>query len=118
MKIDELKNIKDWKEFKKKASGGKELIILKFSPICGLSLQAENIFQKWAGELQESSKLRLSKVNVITARRLSRQIARELNVNHESPQVLWLKTDLSIKWNASHYEIKEVEMDKKLNFSN
>jgi len=116
MKIDELKDINDWEEFKKEASKGKELIILKFSPICGVSLYAENIFQKWADELQESSKVILSKVNVITARQLSRQIARELNVTHESPQVIWLRTNLSVKWNGSHYEIKEAEMEKFLPF--
>ena len=118
MKINELKDINDWEEFKTKASRGKELIIFKFSPVCGVSFYAEKIFQKWADELHESSRVILSKVNVITARQLSRQIARELDVNHESPQVIWLRKDLSVKWNASHYEIKEAEMDKILTFSN
>ena len=118
MKIDKLKDINDWEEFKKEASSGNELIIFKYSPICGVSLYVENIFKNWADELQESSRLRLSKVNVTTARKLSLQIARELNVTHESPQMIWLRTDLSVKWNASHYEIKEAEMDKNLTNSN
>ncbi len=114
MKIDKLKDINDWEEFKREATAGNELIIFKYSPICGVSLYMNPIFQKWADELQESNKLRLSKVNVVTARQLSRQIAAELNVNHESPQVIWLRTDLSVKWNASHYEIKEAELKKNL----
>jgi bacillithiol system protein YtxJ len=114
MKIDNLKNINDWQEFKKEASAGNELIIFKFSPVCGISLYVENIFQDWADELQESSRLKLSKLNVISARKLSRHIAGELNVSHESPQVLWLKADLSVKWNASHYEINEMGMNKNL----
>lgn len=114
MKIDKLKDINDWEEFKRKAVEGNELIIFKFSPVCGVSFHAENIFKDWAVELQESNRLRLSKVNVVTARQLSRQIAAELNVNHESPQVIWLRTDLSVKWNASHYEIKEAELKKNL----
>jgi len=118
MKINKLKNIDDWEEFKSKAAEGNELIIFKFSPVCGVSLYADNIFQKWADELEDSNKLRLFKVNVITSRQLSRQIAAEVNVNHESPQVIWLRTDLSVKWNASHYEIKEAEMDKNLTNSN
>ncbi len=118
MKIVKLKNINDWEEFKKEAMAGNELIIFKFSPVCGVSFHAENIFKNWAVELQESSRLRLSKVNVITASKLSRLIAAELNVNHESPQVIWLRMDLSVKWNASHYEIKEAEMDKNLTNSN
>ena len=117
MKIEELKTRNDWEEFKSKASEESELIIFKFSPVCGVSFYVENIFQKWADELQESSKLRLSKVNVISARNLSRQIASELNVNHESPQVIWLKTDLSVKWKASHYEIKKVELDGNISTS-
>ncbi len=118
MKIIKLKNINDWEEFKKEASAGNELIIFKFSPVCGVSFYVQNIFQDWADELQESSRLRLSKVNVISARKLSQQIANELNVSHESPQVIWLSTDLSVKWDASHYEIKETEMNKNLTFSN
>jgi len=118
MKIIILKNINDWGEFKSKAAEGNELIIFKFSPVCGVSFYAENIFKDWADELQNSTRLRLSKVNVISARKLSQQIAKEFNVIHESPQVIWLKKDLSVKWTASHYEIKEAEMNKNLNFSN
>ena len=117
MKIIKLKNIDDWEEFKKEASAGNELIIFKFSPVCGVSFHAENILKNWADELQESNRISLSKVNVITAKKLSRQIAAELNVAHESPQVIWLRTNLSVKWNASHYEIKETKMNKNLPIS-
>jgi len=118
LKIVKLKNLNDWEEFKKEASAGNELIIFKFSPVCGVSLYIDTIFQKWADELLESNRISLSKVSVITAKKLSRQIAAELNVIHESPQVIWLKTNLSVKWDASHYEIKEAEMDKNLTNSN
>ncbi|MBT8387128.1 MAG: bacillithiol system redox-active protein YtxJ [Ignavibacteria bacterium] len=118
MKINSLKNINDWEDFKKKASAGYELIIFKFSPVCGISFYAESIFQDWADELQELRRIKLSKVNVISARKLSQQIAGELNVSHESPQVIWLNKDFSIKWNASHYEINKAEMDKNLTDSN
>jgi len=118
MKIIKLKNIKDWEEFKKEALDGNELIIFKFSPVCGVSFHAENIFEDWVDELHESIRLRLSKVNVISDRKLSQQIAVELDVDHESPQVIWLNKNLSVKWNASHYEIKEAEMNKNLTISN
>ena len=59
MKINKLKNVNDWEEFKKETSAGNELIIFKFSPVCGVSFYAENIFQDWAEKLQESSRLRL-----------------------------------------------------------
>jgi bacillithiol system protein YtxJ len=118
MKINKLKNINDWEEFKKETLAGNELVIFKFSPVCGVSFYAENIFRDWANGLQDSSRLSLSKVNVISARKLSQQIAAELRVNHESPQVIWLGADLSVKWNASHYEINKAEMDKNLTFSN
>ena len=117
MKINKLKNINDWEEFKKETLAGNELVIFKFSSVCGVSFYAENIFRDWADELQESIRLRLSKVNVISARKLSQQIAVELNVSHESPQVIWLRADLTVKWNASHYEINQAEMNKNLTFS-
>ena len=118
MKINKLKNISDWEEFKREASAGNELIIFKYSPVCGVSYYAENIFKDWVDELNDSSRLKISKVNVITAKKLSRQIGAELNVAHESPQVVWLRTNLSVKWNASHYEIKKEEMDKNRTNSN
>jgi len=118
MEIIKLKNKNDWEEFKSKAAEGNELIIFKFSPVCGVSYYAENIFNDWADKLQDSNKVRLLKVNVISARKLSQQIAEELNVTHESPQIIWLNMDLSVKWNASHYEIKEEEMNINLHLSN
>ena len=118
MKIINLKSINDWEKFKKEALAGNELIIFKFSPVCGVSFYAENIFKDWVDELQDSCSLSLSKVNVISARKLSQHIAKELNINHESPQVIWLNKDLSVKFNASHYEIKESSMNRNLSNSN
>ena len=83
MKIIKLKNIDDWEEFKREASAGNELIIFKYSPVCGVSYYAENIFKDWVDELNDSSRLKISKVNVITTKKLSRQIGAELNVVHE-----------------------------------
>ena len=118
MKIEDLIKEKDWKEFKDKASLGNQLIIFKFSPLCGTSLYAEKVFEKWASGLKESVKIKLSKINVVSARQLSRQIATEVNVIHESPQLIWLNTDLSVKWNASHHEINKEKLDKNLSIFN
>ena len=55
------------------------------------------------------------KINVINSRPLSRHIADELGINHQSPQVIWLTKNHEIKWHASHYDISTRNLSKKLN---
>lgn len=114
MKIEELESIKSWEQFKEKASAGNELIIFKYSPICGTSLYAENVFNSWAEKLKMENKIKISMINVIDQKQLSNHIAKELSVIHQSPQIIWLNNNLLLKFTASHLEINEDEMNKNL----
>lgn len=114
MKVKRLKQPGDWYEMKNLAARGVEIVIFKFSPFCSVSLHTESIFDKWAEGLQDRDQLSLAKINVITSKSLSRQIADELGVVHESPQVIWLNKNLEVKWEASHYEIDKPGLDNHL----
>ena len=91
-----------------------ELIIFKYSPICSISSSVEEDFDNWLSQLPKDKNISCVKVNVIDSRPLSRQIADELNVFHQSPQVIWLTNDKKVKWSASHYDISINSLSKNI----
>jgi bacillithiol system protein YtxJ len=78
------------------------LLILKKSPICPVSLAAEREFVHFVSELPEDPSLRFASVNVIGQRPVSRRIAEDTEVRHESPQVLLIGAGQKVLWHASH----------------
>ena len=107
-----IKSETDWQKLKENKIG--ETLLFKYSPMCGVSFSVERKFDKWLDEISESENLNCAKVNVITSRALSREIAVELNVPHESPQVIWLNKEGAVKWHASHHNITEEELNSNL----
>ena len=53
-------------------------------------------------------------MNVIFSKSLSRRIPKDLEVVHESPQVIWLDREMKVKFHASRYDINEEELNKHL----
>jgi len=106
-----IKSSEDWKNVK---GDEKETLLFKYSPVCGISYGVERKFNKWLEELSDKNSLNYARLNVITSRSLSREIADELNVRHESPQLIWLTEDGKVKWHASHYSITENELNSNL----
>ncbi len=112
--MKEMDDTKQWETFKKEMAATAELIIFKRSPICPISRRAEREFNRWADSLLKDVKLILVKVDVIAAKQLSRQIAAELKVVHQSPQVIWLTGPGEVKWHASHYAITVDNLNSQL----
>jgi bacillithiol system protein YtxJ len=78
--------------------GADVAVIYKHSPICGTS--------RWArGEVlafvESHPDTPVYEVNVVSSREVSQEIARRLEVTHESPQVIVIQ-DGAVVWNASH----------------
>jgi len=73
-------------------------LIFKHSPTCGLSDLAYTEVSLFADAHPE---LPVILVDVLEQRELSQQVAVELHVGHESPQVI-LVSDGRPLWNASH----------------
>ena len=114
VKIKILTNEKDWKELFNNSSNDFELIIYKFSPICGLSLLTDSIIDNWCNLQREKSNLVLLRVDVVNNRELSKKIADDLAIKHESPQIIWLEKNKELKFQASHYDITIEALNKKL----
>lgn len=93
----------------------KDIIILKYSPYCTISFVADNIVKLWFKRLDEKTDVRILKVNVISARSLSNEIAEKYKVKHESPQLFWLNKSGEIQWYGSHHKITEIILDDNLN---
>ncbi len=114
MEIIEIKNIDEWKNIKRETDGTSELIIFKFSPVCSISSSVEEDFKIWISGLSENTPVKCIKINVIDSRPLSRHIAEELKIQHQSPQLIWLAKSGGVKWHASHYDINPAELTELL----
>ena len=112
--VTQLNNLDEWESLKKEAEEKCELILLKVSPVCSISHSVENLFDKWYSEISENQKLKCAKVDVVNARPLSRHIADELSVFHQSPQIIWLDEKGKVKWSESHYSITRDELEAHL----
>ncbi len=109
-KIMRLIDSREWEQLKK-VNEDAELIIFKYSPICSISASVENDFDEWFARIADEQSVECAKVNVIESRPLSRQIADELSINHQSPQVIWLNKGGGVKWSASHYDINASSLE-------
>lgn len=77
------------------------ILVLKHSPRCSISQAAHHRVQKW---MESQSAGQVGLINVLTERELSRQLAGDWSVEHESPQVLWQNADGSVH-HTSHFGI-------------
>lgn len=114
MNIKQLHHISDWQEMVVQLGNTSEIVVIKTSPTCPISMSAERRFNQWAGTLPEEQPLILVKVDVKADRLLSQFIAEELHVKHESPQVIWLNLDNKVKWHKSHQDITEKALQAQL----
>jgi len=114
MEVINLSDKKEWKELIKNSSNDYELIIYKHSPICGLSHSVDIILGDWCKVHSDNNHIKVLKVDVILTKSLSRRIAKDLKIVHESPQLIWLDKEMKVKFHASHYDINEEELNKHL----
>jgi len=92
---------------------GNQLIIFKASPRCFTSLIIEKKFEDWYQENSDGN-LRLVKVNVITQRPLSIEIAGRYKIVHQSPQLIWIDQNEKVIWHGSHHSINTDVLDNLL----
>lgn len=114
MEIKKLNDKKEWKELFKNPPENREFIIYKHSPICPISHSADLVINDWCKSHSEKNNVAVFKVNVIFSKSLSRRIAKDLKIVHESPQIIWLDNKMRVKYNATHYDISAEELNKQL----
>ena len=88
-----------WEVFKAKPG---EKVLFKFSPRCPVSFAAEDEYRSWLEGLPEAPAFWIARIDVVAQRELTRAIAAEVGVRHESPQALWFGADGKVRWHASH----------------
>ncbi|MEX1212441.1 MAG: bacillithiol system redox-active protein YtxJ [Balneolaceae bacterium] len=77
-------------------------LIYKHSETCGVCLISKEELEKVVDEIAPTADLHV--VNVIVQRPVSLAIAHELDVRHESPQVILLKGG-KVLWSGSHWDV-------------
>ncbi len=114
MEFEKLSDKKEWKELIKNSSNDYEIIIYKHSPICPISHVTEEVINDWCNVHSDYNHIRILKVDVVFSKSLSRRIAKDLKIVHESPQIIWLDKEMKVKFHGSHYDITEEELNKHL----
>ncbi len=105
MKLIHLLELGQYKEIKEKEN----FLIFKHSPTCPISGWAcKQVHQViWS----DTSETPLYQVNVIDQRDISQYIAKDLDITHESPQIIWVKNKKVIH-HASHFDITTEFLNK------
>lgn len=109
MKYVELRSGEDLDKFFKDKSAKK--IIFKYSPICGISHNAEREFEMWKREFTDDNIL-VAIIDVIFGKELSSLIAVKTGVIHASPQILVLDENNKVLSDTSHYSITKSYLDE------
>jgi len=77
--------------------------IFKHSLSCSVSIYAWSEFRRFAESVQGDVVFAL--IEVQTARLVSNDVARRLNIRHQSPQAILLREG-AVAWHASHFDIE------------
>jgi len=99
-----------------KDAAAPRLLIFKKSPICPTSHWVEETFNKFIGELSgaQAQDLNIVSVDVVNQRTLSRKIAADTGVTHQSPQAVLIAPGGKVAWHASHGDVDEDALAKAL----
>ncbi|MFK5959060.1 MAG: bacillithiol system redox-active protein YtxJ [Lutibacter sp.] len=89
----------------------KPILIFKHSTRCGVSRMALKSFEK-SYDLNDSD-LEMYFLDLLTYRNISNEISSQLNVHHQSPQVLVVKNG-QLVYHDSHYQISLQKIKKVL----
>jgi bacillithiol system protein YtxJ len=111
MKWIELTSIDQWNEALENTDE-QPLLVFKHSTTCPISAEGLNQFENFLQEKQDNIQTVL--VKVIESRSVSNQIADDLGVKHESPQVILIR-DRNVLWSASHWNITKDSLKKHTN---
>lgn len=109
-KFKEVYNSKDLGEILDESSRRK-IILFKHSTTCPISACAWREVQNFIENSPDD--VLVAMIKVIESRSVSNQVAKDLEVNHQSPQVLLL-SNRQVLWHASHHAVTQKEIKKAL----
>jgi bacillithiol system protein YtxJ len=103
----EITTLEEWNAVLER-SAERGQVVLKHSTACPIS---SNALEEYNHYLQDNpnSDVDYVLVKIIESRPVSNQIAEDLGVKHESPQIIYVKNKLKY-WAASHWSITTEHM--------
>ncbi|MNI34240.1 hypothetical protein D3C73_882280 [compost metagenome] len=112
MQWKEITTLEEWNAILEK-SAERGQVILKHSTTCPVSSNALEEYDHYLKDTPNGD-VDYVLVKVIESRPVSNQIAEDLGVKHESPQVIYVKEKAKY-WTASHWSITTEHMTAVLN---
>lgn len=103
----ELTTVQEWQDIYERTSE-RGAVVLKHSTTCPVSASALEEFEQYLSN-KPNAQVDYYLVKVIESRPVSNQIAADLNVKHESPQIIYVK-DKQPYWNTSHWSVTAKHM--------
>ncbi|MEM7165797.1 MAG: monothiol bacilliredoxin BrxC family protein [Planctomycetota bacterium] len=86
-------------------------VVFKKSPICPVSFTAEDHYKAWIAKRAAEDQVATSVIDVIAEKPLARGLTAALDVEHQSPQLLWFEHG-ELRWHGSHAAITESQLDQ------
>lgn len=105
--MQEIHTIDDWNRVVEQ-SDHDPVFVIKHSTTCPISAAGYREFQSFDTDIPKYC------VIVQTSKEVSRKIAEDTGVKHESPQALFLKNG-EVVWHAAHYDIQQSALQKAVN---
>lgn len=105
----QVKHVKDWRALLSE-SKFQTVLVFKHSNQCEISHIVLQDFQAFMSA-QETCPYGI--IDVLEARELSNLIASEMDIRHESPQVIMIDNSVAV-WHASHWSITSSELQQAL----
>lgn len=101
-KMEQLEEIKE-------SSKVNSVLIFKHSKRCGISRMVIKQFENLFTEKEQN--LKVYYLDLLSYRNLSDEIAKEFQVQHQSPQLIVIKNEHTV-FNASHYDITQINLSR------
>lgn len=101
--MKEIKSIEEWESVIEQ-SKAESVFLLKHSSTCPVSAAGYHAFEKFETDIPKYFLV------VQASRPLSNEVASDLGIRHESPQLFLLKDGKAV-WNASHYSISKSKIE-------
>lgn len=101
-KMEQLEEIKE-------SSKVNSVLIFKHSKRCGISRMVIKQFENLFTEKEQN--LKVYYLDLLSYRNLSDEIAKEFQVQHQSPQLIVIKNEHTV-FNTSHYDITQINLSR------
>lgn len=107
MKWIEITTVEEWNDILEKSSE-KDQVILKHSTTCPVSFNALDEYNDYLAD-NPNENIDYTLVTVRESRPVSNKIEADLDVKHESPQIIYIK-DKAKYWSATHWAVTKAHM--------